>query len=281
MNLETKQAFVKPEIQVQELTHALYETSKKLERTNQELIQAQKEKDEIFSNISHDLRAPITVINNAVENLLSMDEINTDTLYQTLNIIKRRGEFIHHLVEDVFLLTSIHTNTNALHMESIPIKDFLEDYYYSMAADRSYQTRKLGIRLPTDYEYVVFIDVKLMQRVLDNLFSNALKFTSEGDTICLNAFEDKANTITIQVIDTGIGIPRSQIPYIFKRTYMVDSSRTPGENNGCGLGLAIGQSIIEKHKGQITCKSTEGKGSIFSINLPLIGKNSLKEYKEV
>ncbi|MDO5291864.1 MAG: HAMP domain-containing sensor histidine kinase [bacterium] len=276
MNLEVKQPFIKPEIQVQELTHALYETSKKLEYTNQQLLQVQKEKDEIFSNISHDLRAPITVINNAVENLLSMDQIDKDTLYKMLNVIKKRGDFVHHLVEDVFFLTSIHTNKNFLYKENIPISSFLEEYYYGIAADKGYQTRKLGYHLPTDYEYTVSMDVKLMQRVLDNLFSNALKFSSKGDIICLNAYEDNHNTITFQVIDTGIGIPRSQIPHVFQRTYMADSSRTPSENGGCGLGLAISQSIVEKHKGQIRCKSVEGKGSVFSVNLPFIEKKVLK-----
>lgn len=93
-NTEKKQDFKKPELSVRELTNALYEATKTLNETNQRLLKEQKEKEEIFANISHDLRSPITVISNSIEYLLSFEELDPDVLKQSLLLMKTKSEYL-------------------------------------------------------------------------------------------------------------------------------------------------------------------------------------------
>lgn len=272
---EQKQAFTTPELTVKDLTKALYEVSTQLEEANHHLLKEQQEKDEIFANISHDLRSPITTINNSVEYLLSLEQIDSTTLTQTLLLMKKKGEYLHQLIEDVFLFCSVNSGVVSLDKEEIPMVMYLEDFYYGYEIDPRYKERALSAILPQDYEYYVSIDSKLFHRVLDNLFSNALKFSSNGDSIQLHAIADNATKLKIQVIDTGMGIDPEHKELIFNRTYKEDSSRTPSNNVGCGLGLAIAKSIIEQLDGTIECDSMIGKGSTFTITLPVVKRERI------
>lgn len=273
-NTEKKQDFKKPELSVRELTNALYEATKTLNETNQRLLKEQKEKEEIFANISHDLRSPITVISNSIEYLLSFEELDPDVLKQSLLLMKTKSEYLKRLIEDVFLLSSLECNLKELHREELPIIQYLEEYYYGIEADPTYADRALSIQLPADYESIVSIDPKLFERVLDNLFSNALKFSFQGDSIRLRASINKdASYCIIQVSNTGIGISPNDLPYIFNRTYKADAARSPGADKGCGLGLAIAQSILKQQEGTIQCES-QGKETAFTITLPLLAKHN-------
>ena len=120
------------------------------------------------------------------------------------------------------------------------------------------------------------MDTDHFYRVLDNLFTNALKYSLEDATITLGAMlsSDKKNVI-IFVRDTGIGIPASSIQKIFERSYMVSSARTPS-SSGTGLGLSIAKTIIERHNGDIWCESKEGHGSTFYLSLPILTYSSDK-----
>ena len=113
------------------------------------------------------------------------------------------------------------------------------------------------------------IDIESFTRTLDNLFTNAYKYSKEGATIGLKAYNDH-NKIVIVVYDTGLGIPKADIPKIFNRSYTVSSARTPETVTGSGLGLAIVKTIVEHHKGRVRCESELGVGSKFFIELPLV-----------
>ncbi|WP_455718320.1 sensor histidine kinase [Anaerosporobacter sp.] len=268
-----KVPFITPELTVEELTQALYDTSLRLQHTNQELLQSQKEQQEIFTNVSHDLRSPITAIRNSVEYLLSsekLDEVETNNILQ---IVLRRIDFLEQLINDVFLLTSIDSTQKTFSFEPINIGMLLEDFFFTCCEDRNYSACKLDLNVPAHFPYQVLADGKMLVRVLDNLFTNALKY-SDGDlTITLSACTIDNTTIKITVSDTGMGIAKDHIEKIFNRTYMVANSRTPSTATGCGLGLSIAKSIIEKHNGQIWCESDLGKGSEFSFSLPIIENN--------
>lgn len=266
-----KVPFIAPELTVEELTQALYDTSLKLQQTNQELLQSQKEQQEIFNNVSHDLRSPVTAIRNSVEYLLSterLDEIETTNILQ---IVLRRIDFLEQLINDVFLLTSIDSTQKTFSFESINIGMLLEDFFFTCCEDKKYSTCKLDLNVPAHFPYQVLADGKMLVRVLDNLFTNSLKYSDSDLAITLSAciVDD---TIKISVIDTGIGIAKDHIDKIFDRTYMVAKSRTPSTNTGCGLGLSIAKSIIERHNGHIWCESTIGVGSVFSFSLPILNE---------
>ena len=119
----------------------------------------------------------------------------------------------------------------------------------------------------------ITIDIQKIIRVLENLMTNAEKYSAPDGRIVFRAFPEKsgegeAPLLSISVTDNGIGIPPEAIPKLFNRTFTVSSARTPGSPTGSGLGLAIAKAITERHGGSIRCESTPGKGSCFTVTLP-------------
>lgn len=264
-----KTEFIKPELSVEELSVALYLASQKLEKLNEELMRSKKELTDIFINISHDLRSPITAIRNSMEYLLSMDSLDSEEALVTLKQMYHKVEYLEQMISDVFLLSSIDSSSNIFHFETVTIGAFLDDFFFGCDADYKYAKRRLCLNVPEDFPYKVTIDCRMLLRVLDNLFTNALKYSKDGASIILSASITGKDTLLISVADTGFGIAPEHIKKVFDRTYMVSYARTPGQSTGCGLGLAIAKSIVENHGGSIWCESELGKGSCFKFTLPV------------
>lgn len=265
-----KTEFVKPELSVEDLSVALYHTNKKLDKANKELLQSKKELTEIYVNISHDLRSPITAIRNSLEYLLLMDVPDVEEVQKMMKLMYGRVNYLEQMINDTFLLSAISSSSKVLHFESINIGIFLEDFYFGCEADIKYVDRRLSLEVPDCFPYMTLIDYRMIYRVLDNLFSNALKYSTKNASIILSAELIEENNILITVTDTGIGIAKEHLSMIFDRTYMVSRARTPGEFNGCGLGLSIAKAIVESHNGNIWCESKLGEGSSFKFTLPVI-----------
>lgn len=263
---EKKRNFSSPDLTVEDLSRALY-------RSNQKLKQTIQERDEIYANISHDLRSPITAIHNSIEYLQSLDHITEQDINSTLPLLYERTLALEKMINDIFLLTKLDSSDSMLHMENIPAAEFLEDFFFMCDADSKYSDRNLVLDISENLNVIIHIDPAYITRVLDNLFTNALKYTHTGDTITLSAHLSitHKNTLQVSVTDSGIGIPPSDIKKIFQRTYMTSSARTPSEHSGAGLGLAICTSIVNKHGGNIWCESNAAlhPGSCFSFTLPL------------
>lgn len=269
----SKNQFAKPELSVEELSHALYETTIKLQATNEQLIKQEQQNKEFYANISHDLRAPVTAINNSIEYLLSDTSIPKDEYINTLQIMQKRTIYLSKLINDVFLLSSLESSSNdpahsKLHKELVDIGFFLEDYFYMCEADKKFENANLALAIPEDFSLTMEIDPKLMQRVLDNLFTNSLKYSKNTPFITLGAYISDS-MLHIYIEDQGIGIAKKHLNKIFERSYMVQRARTPDHQNSSGFGLAIVKAIIEQHGGTIHCESELKKGSKFTISLPI------------
>ncbi|MCR4902025.1 MAG: HAMP domain-containing histidine kinase [Butyrivibrio sp.] len=257
-----KKSFEKPELSVEDLSHALYEANLKLTKTIEE-------RDEIFANISHDLRSPITAIRSSVEYIQSLDHPTEDDLNSAIKLIDTRSQVLQKMVNDIFLLTKIDSSSYNLNFVSVPAIPFLEDTFYTYDAEPEFSQRELILDVNSDLSGSINIDIENIKRVLDNLFNNALKFTGPDDKIILSAGLNSDNDkILITVSDTGIGIEKDKLPLVFNRTYRISDARTPNNNPGAGLGLSICRSIIEKHNGSIWCTS-EGKGHGTSFTFEL------------
>lgn len=268
-----KSTFRKPELTVEDLSLALYNANIKLTKTNQQLQESEQNRLEMFSNLSHDLRSPITTIQSNVEYLLSLEQLDEQEVITTLNLINSKTLQLDHLMNELLLINTLDTMTKeTFDLKPLKIGIFLEDFFYSCEADKKYSKRRMFLDVPHVFPYLVSINPKMMYRVLDNLLINALKYSSNNDNIRLNV-SCQQEEIIISITDTGIGISISDLQKIFTRTFMVSESRTPTNNKGCGLGLSIAQSIISKHNGRIWCESTLGKGSTFYISLPRIETN--------
>ncbi len=267
-----KHTFLEPSIQqetIESLSAKLLSTMTQLTETNQELQKMQMEKNEMLSNISHDLRAPITAIRSAVDYLLSSDSLSFDDYQQSLHLIDRRTRTLENLIQDMYYLFCVEDTSKKLDLQPIDAVPFLEEYFYDTMIDTLYDHHNLHLELPQDLHCTLNIDLQKIIRVLDNLFTNAVKYSAPGSDITLSAtLSESYQQLTISVSDNGFGIPQSALPNIFNRTYTVSSSRTPNSNTGSGLGLAIVKAIVERHHGNVSCSSKEGVGSCFSFTLP-------------
>jgi signal transduction histidine kinase len=264
-----KTEFVKPELTVEDLSIALYHSNIKLDKANKELLQSKKELSEIYVNISHDLRSPVTAIRNTLEYLLLLDNLDMEEVQRLMKLMYGRVNYLEQLINDTFLLSAISSSSKVLHFENIKIGIFLEDFYYGCEVDNKYVDRRLSLEVPDNFPYIALIDTQMIYRVLDNLFTNALKYSTKDDAITLSVELIEEKKILITVADTGIGIAKEHLSMIFDRTYMVSRARTPGDFNGCGLGLSIAKAIVESHDGRIWCESKLGEGSCFRFTLPV------------
>lgn len=280
--------FVSPTLenaQIEKLTKQLMEA-------NQKLTVLQKEREMMLSNISHDLRAPITAIRGAIDLSLSTKEPTVDELLKTMSIVDRRTKTLEDLINDMYYLFCIEDKARPMDMSTLSAGPLLEEYFYDVIADSRYDSFDMKLDVPGDLDCEIVIDTQKFLRVLDNLFTNAAKYAADGKnpsitlsarkvvnmvTVDGGAGSSKKNSgkieyrkcLEICVTDTGKGIPKEALPHIFTRTYTVSSARTPEkEKSGSGLGLAIAKAIIERHEGTITCKSEEGKGTSFVIVIP-------------
>jgi signal transduction histidine kinase len=259
----SKKSFEKPELSVEDLSRALYES-------NQKLMSTIKERDEIYANISHDLRSPITAIRSSVEYLRSLDNPSREEIDSSLKLINDRSIVLEKMIGDIFTLTKMDSASYNLNLEDVPIAPFLEEIFFSYEEDPKYAKRHMVLDIDSEYTDLVQIDTDNMKKVLDNIFNNAFNYSSDGDTITLSLQKNEnENCFVISIEDTGIGIEEGNLDLIFNRSFRVSNARTPGSSQGAGLGLSICKSIIEKHGGSIWCSSPGlGKGSTFNIKIP-------------
>ncbi len=255
--------YQKPQLTYDELAAALM-------KTNRELEDLERSRTEFYANISHDLRSPLAALSSSVEYLLSLEEISKDELKSVLKIVQGRVKVLEHMVNDMFLLTTLENEEIPFSNSEIDMGPFLEEFFFEREMDKRYANRKLILSVPDNLKARTLIDTDKFLRLLDNLFTNALKYSNDGDSIELGA-SIEGEMLAIWVRDTGIGIKEELVPRVFERAFTVSKARTPDvEKTGCGLGLSIAKTIVQRMKGDIDCKSKEGEGSVFTVRLPLL-----------
>lgn len=254
---------------IESLSAKLLAATAELSESNRELQKLQKERSEMLANISHDLRAPITAIRSAVDYLLSGHNLTEDDYRSSLKLIDRRTKTLENLIQDMYYLFCVEDTSKELALEEVDAAMFLEEYFYDAIVDSRYDNHNMNLNIEDGLSCTITVDLQKIVRVLDNLFTNAAKYSPTGTDITLKASVDKNNsTLTVAVIDNGSGIPEDALAQIFNRTYTVSSARTPGSETGSGLGLSIVKAIVERHGGTVSCTSKIGEGSCFSLTLP-------------
>jgi len=232
----------------------------------------EKIKADIVANVSHELRTPLTAIKGYVETLELVAYENPDERSHFLNIIGRHTDRLINIVSDLLLLSDIERKSTPLGEESratFEQIDFKESVYSSLEALKS-KVEEKGLRVSVDIEENLPKfrgDGFLLGQMFINLIDNAVKYTPEGGTIGVE-IKHPDSQFKIEVIDTGIGIPKEHLARIFERFYRVDKTRSR-KIGGTGLGLSIVKHIVIMHGGKIEVESEVGKGSRFMITLPL------------
>ncbi|HEV7239590.1 MAG TPA: ATP-binding protein [Thermoanaerobaculia bacterium] len=229
------------------------------------LQELDRKKDEFLSVASHELRTPLTTIKGYTQ-LLSqtVDELEPDERATYINAVLGEIERMMGLISELLDVSRIETNRLQIHPQAIRWQDFIR----ARVSAFQVQHPSRSIRMAVDAgDAIISADPDRMRQVIDNLLSNALKYSPEGTDIDLQVqFEDGA--MLTSVTDHGIGIPKDEIPQLFERFHRARnvSSRYYG---GLGLGLYIARAIIEAHDGSISVQSVEGSGSTFTMRLPV------------
>ncbi len=265
--MENKKEFQTPGV----YTDTVAELSKKLLEANKRLKEAENERTAMIENISHDLRAPLTAIRSAIDYFTQKTDgndvvLSTEEIRSMLSLLDTRTGVLEKLVQELYLLTCIDSGREKFSFEDVPLAQFLEEYFFAIEVDKKYSDNELVLNIPEKFDAVVSIDVSKFGRVLDNLFTNAHKYSDVGASITLGAGTE-GHKAYFYVEDTGWGIPKEAIPHIFERTYEVSGARTPRDDSSSGLGLAITKSIVNHHDGVIKCDSILGRGSRFTVYL--------------
>lgn len=268
---KSRQNFESPTVEsdsLEALSKKLLAVTAELYEKNNALAESERKRKEMLANISHDLRAPITAIRSSLDLLSSFESLSKEDVESTMGLINRRVATLESLIQDMYFLFCVEDDTRDFNMETVEIAPFLESYFYDAIVDSRYDNHDMQLDISLDLEGKVTIDVQKTIRVLDNLFTNAAKYSGEGSQITLAA-KLIDNDVEISVTDNGVGISEEDLPHIFERSYTVSRSRTPGLEAGSGLGLAIVKAVMAKQGGAVSCASRLGAGTAFALRLPL------------
>ncbi|QEK13469.1 HAMP domain-containing protein [Crassaminicella thermophila] len=247
-----------------------------------EIIKHDHIKTEFFSNISHELKTPINIILGTVQLFSFYSKNNnkimdSEKLNKHINIIKQNCYRLLRLVNNLIDLTKIDSGFMKLHLSNENIVEVVENITLSTVEYVESKSRTILFDTNTEEKIMAF-DAEKIERIMLNLISNAVKFTRPGDSITVCVY-DKETTVQISVKDTGVGIPKDKLENIFERFKQVDPlfSRS---HEGSGIGLSLVKSLVQMHGGKISVQSEYGKGTEFTISLPvkLVSKDN-KEYK--
>ncbi len=252
--------------------YQLIHTNKKLEEQKEELIRANKAKDDFLANMSHELKTPLNSI-NVVSSVMKRNKENNlnEKQIKSLEIINKCGNDLLYLVNDVLDISKLEAHEIKINYAEINIHKFITQVYDLIKPQA--KQKNLNFVLDIDSTLTtIYSDENKINQIIKNLLSNSLKFTKEGTISLIVKDEDK--NITISVNDEGIGIPQEKLAHIFDRFKQVDSS-TSRQYGGTGLGLAISQELALLLKGTIHIQSTENVGSNFKLTIPKKNQNDI------
>lgn len=257
----------------------------RLEKEKIEEINSLKLK--LFTNISHDFRTPLTLIIGPLERMIKKKDGNSfvqkqhETMYRNASVLLQ-------LINQLLDFRKSESGKLKLKASKNNIVSFVENIKKSFEELADYRGIEYTFKT-ADSEIGIWFDVVNLKKVIFNLLSNAFKFTPDNGEIKIKVSTVKKNEqkyVKIEIEDTGKGIPKKNIKYVFDRFYQVEREENARSGTGTGIGLALAKSVIELHKGSIKVKSIENEGTSFSILLPF-GKNHLekeqiiKEHKEL
>jgi signal transduction histidine kinase len=226
-----------------------------------ELVNALAAKDEFVANVSHEFRTPLTSILGYVELILD-DPNSLDPKYRKqLDIVRRNAERLLALVSD---LLSVRSGQIAIQPHIVDVTELVR----GSVASAEPRAAKAGIRLSVDVPPTLRarVDSSRISQVLDNLVSNAIKYSPDGGDVVVSAWEDEGH-VYCKVSDTGMGIPHEEQSGVFTKFFRAGGVRN-STIPGVGLGLPISKAIVEAHGGTITLQSEPGQGTTFTVKVP-------------
>lgn len=228
--------------------------------------EANKAKLQFFTNISHELRTPLTLIADPVNYIIHDDNLNSQQR-SMLQIVQRNVLVLTQLVSEILDFRKVQNGKMELRLSDFNLAESMKQWIKLFSA--SAQKKHIAISMDAPDTIMLRADQDKIERICYNLLSNALKYTSEGGEISLMAKEE-GGRVMISVADNGCGISSDELPYIFDRFYQAKNA-----GRGTGIGLAIVKAFTELHHGEVSATSIEGKGSTFTIHIPVRQKGEV------
>ena len=232
----------------------------RLKESQEEKIQYDKESKELISNISHDLKTPITAIKGYVEGIQDGVASSPEKLDKYIRTIYTKANDMDRLIDELTFYSKIDTNKIPYNYSKINVADYFGDCVEEVGLEMETRGIELGYFNYVDEDVVVIADAEQMKRVINNIIGNSLKYLDKKKGIINIRIKDDGDFIQVVIEDNGKGIAAKDLPYIFDRFYRTDSSRNSSKG-GSGIGLSIVKKIIEDHGGRIWATSKEGIGT--------------------
>ncbi len=237
----------------------------RLEEQNQALRELDELKTQLVATVSHELRTPLASIVSFVELLADSpktDHSEDDARF--IDAISRNAHRLMQLVEDLLLLARLEANAIGLQTEPLDVVTLVTDLAGNLGPRAD--AKKVSIAIRAAEPITLHADRMKLTQVFDNLLSNAVKFTPEGGSV-LVTMRRSAEGASVEISDTGIGIPAADQAQLFERFFRATNARTTMVP-GSGLGLAVTKGLVELHRGTITVASIEGEGTTVTVDLP-------------
>ena len=229
------------------------------------LEQIENAREEFVSNVSHELKTPLSSIKVLSESILNEKDTPLEVCREFLGDINSEIDRMTHIVNDLLTLVKLDKKRFPLNMSKINLRQTLENITKRLLPLA--HKKNITLELKCDKNIFLTGDEVKLSLAISNLIDNGIKYTQSGGKVKINAYSDK-NFVYINIQDNGIGINIDEQDKVFERFYRVDKTRDR-ETGGTGLGLSITHSTINMHNGEIKLESAEGIGTTFYITLPI------------
>lgn len=232
----------------------------KLKESAEENLQSERESKELISNISHDLKTPITAIKGYVEGLRDGIAVTEEKREKYLKTIYNKAVEMDKLIDELTLYSKIDTNRIPYCFDKLSVNEFFSDCKDSLMAELESKGVDFNYSNSLEENVEFIVDAEQLGRVINNIISNSLKYHADRKLVVNMRIRDEGDFIRVEIQDNGKGISKNDLPHIFDRLYRADASRNSAVG-GSGIGLSIVKKIIEDHGGRIWAESIEGKGT--------------------
>ncbi len=255
-----------------ELCRDFEEMRIRLKESTEEKVLLDKENKELISNISHDLKTPITAVKGYIEGIMDGVADTPEKMDRYLRTIYNKTNEMDHLINELTFYSKIDTNRIPYTFSKLNVEDYFNDCAEEVELEMKTQGIELVYANYVDKDVLVIADGEQIRRVIHNIISNAVKYMDKPKGIIQIRVKDVGDFIQVEIEDNGKGIAAKDLAFIFDRFYRTDVSRNSSKG-GSGIGLSIVRKILEDHGGKVWATSREGIGTIMYF--------VLRKYQEV
>ena len=232
----------------------------RLKESTEEKLQQEEQNRELISNISHDLKTPITAIKGYVEGIMDGVADTPEKMDKYIKTVYNKANDMDRLINELTIYSGIDNSRIPYNFHRINVADYFGDCVEEVGLDLESKNIELDYENLVEPDTVVIADPEQMKRVINNIIGNSIKYIDKEKGVINIRILDEVDSIRVEIEDNGKGIPAKDLPKIFERFYRTDASRN-SSMGGSGIGLSIVKKIIEDHGGYIWATSKEGEGT--------------------